>query len=91
MQISGSKAFASPTGSEVELAILVAERIVKALGNSDDGSFLLIVDSSTLSHCAESHTGGRREDTGVYQCVLLFWSQGACPLLRWMLRDRLGQ
>jgi hypothetical protein len=44
IQIPGSKAFASPTGSETELATLVADEIVVVLGIATDGSRLRIVE-----------------------------------------------
>ena len=91
MQISRSKAFASPTGTEIELAILVAGQIVKVMGNSVDGSFLRIVDSSTLCLCKESHTDRSQKDSGVCQCVPLFWSQGGRHLLCRRLRGRRGR
>ena len=43
IQIPGSKAFASPTGSETELATLVADQIAVVLGIATDGSRLRIV------------------------------------------------
>ena len=42
IQIPGSKVFADPTGSETELATLVADHIVIALGITTDGSRLRI-------------------------------------------------
>ena len=42
IQVPGSKAFASPTGSEIELATLVADQIVIVLGTTTDGSRLRI-------------------------------------------------
>jgi hypothetical protein len=42
IQIPGSIAFASPTGSETELATLVADQIAVVLGIATDGSRLRI-------------------------------------------------
>ena len=91
MQISRSKAFASPTGTEIELAILVEGQIVKVMRNSADGSFLRIVDSSTLCLCKESHTDRSQKDSGACQRVPLFWSQGGRQLLCRRLRGRRGR